>query len=223
RCSRKHFASTSRHSTKSHRPRAATSRSTHRKPRRRWPARSPNHSRRPSSRTCGVRGGRFGWSARTRSGRLPARLASRRRRCPLRAEPNVPESLPPDLIELRDRMQAFIDDDLRPLDGALGGDAHAPVPADTRQRVRERSRELGFFGMTQPKSFGGSQAGPLALTVVRETLAGANLRVAGSVFGPGPCVLGAAEGDLREHYLEPALRGEKRGAWAFTEPGDAPR
>ncbi|MPZ99632.1 MAG: hypothetical protein GEU80_09920 [Dehalococcoidia bacterium] len=135
----------------------------------------------------------------------------------------MPESLPPDLVDLRDRVQAFIDDDLRPLDDALGDDANAPVPSETRQRVRERSRELGFFGMTQPKAFGGSQAGPLALTVVRETLAAANLRVAGGVFGPGPGVLGAAEGDLRERYLEPLLRGEKRGAWAFTEPGDAPR
>jgi acyl-CoA dehydrogenase len=135
----------------------------------------------------------------------------------------MPESLSPDLVELRDRVRAFIEDDLRPLEAALGDDATAPVPDETRQRVRERSRALGLFQMTQPSAFGGSESGPLALTVVRETLAAANLRIARFVFGPGPGVLGAADGELRGAYLEPVLRGEKSGAWAFTEPGNTPR
>lgn len=135
----------------------------------------------------------------------------------------MPESLTPDLIELRDRVHAFVEDDLRPLETALGDDATASVPDQTRGRVRDRSRELGFFQMTQPQAFGGSGAGPLALTVVRETLAAANFRVARFVFGPGPGVLGSVTGELREAYLEPLLRGEKSGAWGFTEPANTPR
>ena len=135
----------------------------------------------------------------------------------------MPESLTPELNELRDRVQAFVDDDLRPLEGALGDDDAVPVPDETRRRVRERSRALGLFQMTQPRAFGGSEAGPLALTVVRETLAAANLRVAQYVFGPGPGVLAAVTGELGEAYLAPLLRGEKSGAWAFTEPASTPR
>ncbi len=130
----------------------------------------------------------------------------------------MPESLTPELVALRDRVQAFVDDDLRPLEDALGDDPDPAVPDDTRRRVRERSRELGLFQMTQPAAFGGASTGPLALTVVRETLAAANLRLTRFVFGPGPGVLGQATGELRERYLEPLLRGEKSGAWAFTEP-----
>ena len=96
----------------------------------------------------------------------------------------MPESIGAELEQLRDRVQAFINDDLQPLEAALG-EADS-VPEDTRRQVRERSRELGLFQMTQPEEFGGYYTGPLALTVVRETLGAANLRVARYVFGPGP-------------------------------------
>lgn len=128
----------------------------------------------------------------------------------------MPESLPPELVALRDRIRAFVEDDLRPLEAGLQPDA--PAPPDVRQRVRERSRELGLFGMTQPRSAGGNEAGPLAMVVARETLAAGNSSLTRYVFGPGPGMLSRAEGDLRTRYLEPVLRGEAQGAFAFTEP-----
>lgn len=128
----------------------------------------------------------------------------------------MPESLPPDLIALRDRIHAFVDGELQPLEADL--DADAPVPADVRQIVRERSKELGLFGMTQPKSVGGTEAGPLAMVVARETLAAGNSTLTRLIFGPGPGMLARAEGDLRTRYLDPVLRGELLGAFAFTEP-----
>lgn len=134
----------------------------------------------------------------------------------------MPEAIGAELEALRARVQAFIDDDLRPLEAALG-DGDGAVPDETRHRVRERSRELGLYQMTQPVEFGGVQTGPLAMTVVRETLAAANLRLTRDVFGPGPGVLAAATGALRTDYLEPVLRGDKVASWAFTEAGDAPR
>ena len=135
----------------------------------------------------------------------------------------MPESLTPDLIALRNRVQAFIDDELRPLEQTLDGDIGARVPDDTMRQVRERSRGAGFFGMTQPVEFGGTSASPMALLVVRETFAAANSPLTRFVFGPGPGILHAAEGRARELFLEPLLRGEKTGAWAFTEPSDASR
>jgi acyl-CoA dehydrogenase len=135
----------------------------------------------------------------------------------------MPESLTPELVALRDRVQAFVDNDLAPFERGLDAAEDAAIPADVARRVLERSRELGLFTMTQPPAFGGTPTGALALTVVRETLAAANLRLTRFVFGPGPGVLGAATGELRTRYLEPLLRGEKSGAWAFTEPADTPR
>ncbi len=77
--------------------------------------------------------------------------------------------------------------------------------------------------MTQPVEFGGTSASPMAMLVARETFAAANLPLTRFVFGPGPGILHAAEGRARELFLDPLLRGDKTGAWAFTEPSDASR
>ena len=132
----------------------------------------------------------------------------------------MPEQLTPELLDLRERLQRFIDDDLRPLQQrADDGEDEREIA----QQVIARSRELGFFGLTQAAEFGGSDAGPLERTVARETLAAANLEVTRRVLGPGPGVLVSATGALRERYLEPLMRGEQRGAFAFTEPPEAQR
>jgi acyl-CoA dehydrogenase len=130
----------------------------------------------------------------------------------------MPEQLTQELTELRDRIEIFVEADMRPLEAQL--DAGTLDEAAVRERVIERSRDLGFFGMTQPREVGGTEAGPLALAVARETLAAGNLRITRAVFGPGPGILARSEGLLRERYMEPLIRGEVRNAFAFTEPSD---
>lgn len=134
----------------------------------------------------------------------------------------MPEMLPPDLRELASRARRLLHDELAPLEAALPADPRAPVPEGVRARVRELSRAAGLFALTQPRDLGGGGAGPLASTVVREEIGAAHLRVARWVLGPDPGALRHAEGELRRLYLEPVLRGEKRAAFAFTEPQDAP-
>lgn len=133
----------------------------------------------------------------------------------------MPEHLPPDLVELREHVQRFCEEELRPLEEAAADDEDDPSNRNVRKQVAERSRRAGFFGMTQPAEFGGSAAGPLALTVAREAFAATNLRSARFAFGPGPGVLRQAEGRLREQYLEPLMRGERFAGWGFTEPSGA--
>jgi len=127
----------------------------------------------------------------------------------------MPESLPAELNELRERLVAFIEE-IRPLEAGL--DDEGPAPEEVRRQVRERSKELGFFGMTQPREVGGSAAGPLAMAVARETIAAANTPLGRFIFGPDPALLRRAEGELRTRYLEPVLAGEKTWSFAFTEP-----
>lgn len=128
----------------------------------------------------------------------------------------MPEMLTDDERDLAERVRRFTREVLDPLTEA-GED-----PGNSRQRVIEASKEAGFFSMTQPKAFGGSEAGSLALTIVRDELAATNTPHAGAVFGPGPGVLGGAEGSLRETHLKPVLEGRMRGGFGFTEPDDAP-
>lgn len=130
----------------------------------------------------------------------------------------MPEHVPPELAELRERVARFAEEELRPLEAGAADDEEAPENRDIRKAVAERSRRAGFFGMTQPRAFGGTEAGPLALTVAREAFAATNLRTVRYAFGPGPGVLRQAEGRLRAEYLEPLMRGERYAAWGFTEP-----
>ncbi len=139
---------------------------------------------------------------------------------PARSKPlyPMPESLSPEHKALAASAATFARDHLLPAASDL---AAGSAPDAVRGRIREASIAAGFFAMTQPRAFGGSEASPLELTVVREALAAANSGVAHWVFGPGPGVLGGAGEPLRSTHLEPLLKGLKRGGFAFTEPDDA--
>jgi len=95
------------------------------------------------------------------------------------------------------------------------------MPDAVRERVIRASREAGLFGMTQPQSYGGTSAGALALTVVRDTLAGHNTGLDRWCLGPRPGVLDGCSEPVRSAYLIPLLAGAKRAGFAFTEPDDA--
>jgi alkylation response protein AidB-like acyl-CoA dehydrogenase len=130
----------------------------------------------------------------------------------------MPESIAPELVELRERAERFARDVLVPNRAAMGADADH---ARARATVVRAARDAGFFAMTQPRAVGGTEAGLLALTVVRDALASFNTGLAHHAFGPGPGVLGAVGEPLRSQYLLPLLAGEKRAGFAFTEPDDA--
>lgn len=92
-----------------------------------------------------------------------------------------------------------------------------------QRRITDESKSHNLYGLTQPEEFGGLDAGPLETTVVHESLASFNLCHVGGIFGPQPGVLAGVGEPLKSEYLAPMLAGEKRGAFAFTEPDDAPR
>lgn len=132
----------------------------------------------------------------------------------------MPESIPSPLLALREEAETFTRNVLAPFEAELNAGASLKA---IRSHVVAASTDAGFFTMTQPKAYNGQETGALALTVVREALAAANLRVTSHVFAPGAGVLGAATGLVKEHYLDPLMRGDKRGSFGFTEPDQAPR
>jgi len=127
----------------------------------------------------------------------------------------VPEQLSDQQQQLRERAADFARQVLEPLRGADAAAARSTVVAE--------SKRAGFFAMTQPKAFGGSEASTLELTTVRDELAAHNPPFVDAVFGPGPGVLADAGEPIASDYLAPVLAGEKRGAFGFTEPDDAPQ
>lgn len=133
----------------------------------------------------------------------------------------MPDHLPDELEQTRSKALSFIEEVLRPLEEQTG--MEAPVPVEIQNSIKDASKKAGFFYKTQPAEYGGDPAGQLELTMLRETFAAANSRLAAFVFGPSPGILHVAEGELKEQYLDPVMRGDKRGAFAFTEPDDAKR
>ena len=129
----------------------------------------------------------------------------------------MPEQLPPDTAALLDRVEHLARDVLVPLRDDADLDA-----GQRAERVRAASKDAGIYAMAQPAEFGGG-ATLLALTVVRDTLGAHNVCHLPGIFGPGPGVLGDVGEPLRSQYLAPLLAGEKRAAFAFTEPDDAQR
>lgn len=130
----------------------------------------------------------------------------------------MPESITGAIADLRERAQRFAHDVLLANSNAMAG---GMAESQARVNVTRAAREAGFFAMTQPRSVGGTEAGLLALTMVRDTFAGFNSGLANAAFGPGPGVLAGCDEPLRSQFLAPLLAGEKRAGFAFTEPDDA--
>ena len=126
----------------------------------------------------------------------------------------MPELLTDAQRQLQRRAAQFAQQILEPL--------RATDSTDARLLVIDAAKNAGFFTMTQPQTDGGSAATALELTLVRDELAAHNPPYLDAVFGPGPGVLAGAGEPIKSRYLEPLLAGEKRGAFGFTEPDDAP-
>lgn len=126
----------------------------------------------------------------------------------------MPEQLSPELLDLRARATTLATTGL--------ADVHAADSVDA-QAVTVASKAAGIFSLGQPAAVGGQAAGALALAVARETLAAHNVIHLPGLFGPSPGLLANVDEPLRSTYLTPMLAGEKRSAFAFTEPDSAPR
>jgi acyl-CoA dehydrogenase len=132
----------------------------------------------------------------------------------------MPETMTEAQRALRERVEAFVEHELMPLEQGLPEAQDAPVPETVRLAVVTRARSAGIYGALQPDEHGGDPTGPVERVLVVEALARSNLRLARLALGPGPGMLAGVQGPLRERYLLPLLAGEKRSALAITESRD---
>ncbi len=93
---------------------------------------------------------------------------------------------------------------------------------EAREEIRRKSAEAGFYAMNLPEDAGGDGLSPVTWYRAKKHLAshggGLERYVLAGPEGPKPLLL-QAEGDQRERYLEPVVRGEKSTAFGQTEPG----
>ncbi len=130
-------------------------------------------------------------------------------------------SLPDDIVALAERVRAFVDHDIIPLEPeATAADG---LPPEMLQAVRARARAAGLWAPHVPAHFGGLGLDLVAMCAVFEQ-AGRSLL--------GPLALNCAapdEGNMhllelagtpeqKERYLRPLAAGDIRSCFAMTEP-----
>jgi acyl-CoA dehydrogenase len=121
--------------------------------------------------------------------------------------------LSPELIELRDRVAAFIRDEVIPEENGA---------ADIKS-LREKARKAGIFGPQLPREWGGLGLGTVAMCVLfeqagRSLLGPLALHCAAPDEGNMHLLALYATPEQRERYLRPLVEGEIRSCFAMSEP-----
>lgn len=128
-------------------------------------------------------------------------------------------NLPEELIQFRDNVRRFVERELRPyekqvaIDGKLSREAEATITA--------KAKAAGFWMLDAPVELGGADLGLLPLAIFWEELARTTAIPSRdhTMFGPNiGSILLSLEGEMRERYLMPVLRGELTACFAQTEP-----
>ncbi|TQV74439.1 acyl-CoA dehydrogenase family protein [Denitrobaculum tricleocarpae] len=91
------------------------------------------------------------------------------------------------------------------------------VPAEIADEIKRKVIDLGFYAPNFPVEVGGGGLGHLDFALLERELGRASMAL-NHFWGRPQNILMACEGDQKERYLLPAVRGEKMDALAMTEP-----
>ncbi|HEY0143872.1 MAG TPA: acyl-CoA dehydrogenase family protein [Thermoanaerobaculia bacterium] len=124
--------------------------------------------------------------------------------------------LEPYLIDLRDRVAAFVRDEVIP------AESQEQTPELVAQ-LREKARRAGLFGPQLPKEYGGLGLGTVGMCVVfeqagRSFLGPVALHCSAPDEGNMHLLAHHANEEQREQYLRPLIEGTIRSCFAMTEP-----
>jgi acyl-CoA dehydrogenase len=127
--------------------------------------------------------------------------------------------LPEELRILQEQLRRFVDSEIIPNErDAYEADILKP---DVRERFEAGIKELGLWMFAVPEEYGGQGMGLLAQTIVHEQM-GRTIAIPfrkPNIFGPEPAgILYHVSDELKEQYLWPLLRGERRMCFMQTEP-----
>ncbi len=91
------------------------------------------------------------------------------------------------------------------------------VPHDLAQEIKRKVIDMGFYACNFPEEVGGGGLGHLDFTLVERELGRGSMALT-HFFGRPQNILMACEGEQKDRYLFPAVRGERMDALAMTEP-----
>ena len=91
------------------------------------------------------------------------------------------------------------------------------VPDGLGEELKRKVIEMGFYACNFPEEVGGAGLSHLDFTLVERELGRGSMALT-HFFGRPQNILMACEGEQRDRYLLPAVRGERMDALAMTEP-----
>ncbi len=92
------------------------------------------------------------------------------------------------------------------------------VPDELARSIRGKAIASGLYAANMPAELGGGGLDPLSVVLVERELGRASYALQMLVERPSN-ILQACQGEQRERYLRPAIRGERHDCVAMTEPG----
>lgn len=114
-----------------------------------------------------------------------------------------------------DTVRTFVEREIYPHEDLVERTGH--VPHELGEAIKQKVIDLGFYACNFPAEVGGAGLSHVDFTLVERELGRGSMALT-HFFGRPQNILMACEGDQRERYLLPAVRGERMDALAMTEP-----
>ena len=114
-----------------------------------------------------------------------------------------------------DTVRSFVETELYPHEDLV--ERTGEVPRELAYEISQKVIDMGFYAPNFPEEVGGGGLNHLEFTLLERELGRASMALS-HYWGRPQNILMACQGDQRERYLLPAVRGEKRDALAMTEP-----
>lgn len=112
-------------------------------------------------------------------------------------------------------VRSFVETEIYPHEDLV--ERNGEVPADIAQDIKRKTLELGFYACNFPEDVGCAGLSHVDFALVERELGRGSMALT-HFFGRPQNILMACQGDQRERYLMPAVRGERMDALAMTEP-----
>ena len=112
-------------------------------------------------------------------------------------------------------VRSFVESEIYPHEAMV--ERSCQVPHALGEAIKRKVIDLGFYACNFPQSVGGAGLAHVDLTLVERELGRGSMALT-HFFGRPQNILMACQGDQRERYLFPAVRGQKMDALAITEP-----
>ena len=112
-------------------------------------------------------------------------------------------------------LKAFMDAEIFPYEDEV--DAKGEVPIELGRQIEKQAKDIGLFAANLPTDIGGGGLSYQAMALMEREYGKTTHALQSWVARPTEILL-ACEGDQKEQYLLPCVRGEKRELFALTEP-----